>query len=66
VLDEATSALDSETEHAVMHAINALPERITLLIVAHRHSTLKDCSSVIRIRNGEVQVVDDFINILAS
>jgi ATP-binding cassette, subfamily B, bacterial PglK len=60
VLDEATSALDTDTERAVMNAIHELPGRITLLIVAHRHSTLRDCSSVIRIRDGIVEYVDNF------
>ena len=59
VLDEATSALDVETERAVMHAIHELPQKVTLLIVAHRHSTLKECTSVIRIRKGEIESAED-------
>jgi ATP-binding cassette subfamily B protein len=66
VLDEATSALDHETERAVMDAIHSLPEKITLLIVAHRYSTLQECNSVIRLRNGGLEKVQDFKSVLVG
>jgi ATP-binding cassette, subfamily B, bacterial PglK len=47
IFDEATSALDNETENKVMDAIHDLGKDITLLIIAHRLSTLKNCSLVI-------------------
>lgn len=47
ILDEATSALDLETEGDVMAAIDGLNGRITMLIIAHRISTLKKCSRII-------------------
>ena len=46
VFDEATSALDSETEQAVMFAIESLSEDITILIIAHRLNTLRGCTEV--------------------
>lgn len=49
VFDEATSALDTETEQAVMRAIEALSEDITILIIAHRLNTLKGCTEVIEL-----------------
>ena len=58
VLDEATSALDTQTERAVMDAIHALPQKITMLIVAHRHSTLQQCTAVVEIENGKVSMSD--------
>jgi ABC-type bacteriocin/lantibiotic exporter with double-glycine peptidase domain len=58
VLDEATSALDNETERVVMDAIHALPQKITMLIVAHRHSTLQQCTAVIQIKNGTIKVIN--------
>lgn len=58
VLDEATSALDNETERVVMDAIHALPQKITMLIVAHRHSTLQQCTAVIQIKNGTLDKMD--------
>lgn len=46
ILDEATSALDSETEEAVMNGIETLDEDITILIIAHRLTTLELCDKV--------------------
>lgn len=54
IFDEATSALDSETEEAVMQAIEALSADITVLIIAHRLNTLKNCSEIIRLDQGGV------------
>jgi ATP-binding cassette subfamily B protein len=47
ILDEATSALDTETETAVMDAIEGLGRNLTILIIAHRISTLEGCEQVI-------------------
>lgn len=54
VLDEATSALDTRTEEKVMDAINSLSESLTVIIVAHRLSTLESCDRVIRLEQGVV------------
>lgn len=54
IFDEATSALDSETESSVMQAITSLAEDITIIIVAHRLSTLKECSNIIELSNGKI------------
>lgn len=53
ILDEATSALDNETETAVMEAIDSLQGNKTLIIVAHRLSTIKHCDVVYEIANGK-------------
>lgn len=53
ILDEATSALDNETEEAVMEAIDSLAGSITLIIIAHRITTLKNCDKIYEIVNGE-------------
>lgn len=52
VLDEATSALDSDTEDEVMQSVSALHGRKTLLIVAHRLATVKDCDRVFNLETG--------------
>lgn len=52
VLDEATSALDTETETAVMEAVDALRGQKTIVIVAHRLSTLKGCDRIYRMEDG--------------
>lgn len=52
VLDEATSALDNETETAVMEAIDALQGQKTLIIVAHRLTTIRNCDKIYEICDG--------------
>ena len=54
VFDEATSALDNETEVLVMDAIRALRGTRTIIIVAHRLSTIEHCDKVYRLENGSV------------
>jgi len=54
VLDEATSALDTATEQGVMEAVRALPGNKTLLIVAHRLSTIERCDRLFRLKRGRV------------
>lgn len=58
VLDEATSALDSETEAAVMEAIDSLQGKMTMLIIAHRLSTIKNCNIVYKVENGGIAKQD--------
>jgi ABC-type multidrug transport system fused ATPase/permease subunit len=54
VLDEATSALDTVTEHRVMESVRNLRGEKTILIVAHRMSTVEHCDSIVRLAHGEV------------
>jgi len=49
IFDEATSALDNKTEQAVMSAIEGLDKKLTILIIAHRLTTLKGCDQIIDI-----------------
>ncbi|MFC3205344.1 ABC transporter ATP-binding protein [Aquamicrobium soli] len=56
VLDEATSALDTETESAVMAAIERLDRTLTILIIAHRLSTLEGCDMVVKLEGGREAV----------
>lgn len=53
ILDEATSALDNKTEEAIMEAIEYLKGQKTLIIVAHRLSTIKQCDYIYEIREGK-------------
>lgn len=57
VLDEATSALDNETETAVMEAIDSLMGRKTLIIIAHRVTTLRNCQLIFKVEDGKVSEV---------
>lgn len=52
ILDEATSALDNETEFALMSEIESLYGKMTLIIIAHRLTTVKNCDVIYEIRNG--------------
>ncbi len=54
IFDEATSALDSETENSVMESILGLDKDLTVIIVAHRLSTLKNCSNIIELSDGKI------------
>ena len=54
VLDEATSALDTTTERGVIQAVTALQGKKTVLIVAHRLSTVEHCDRLYRLENGRV------------
>ena len=57
VMDEATSALDNETERAIIESVNRLAGKKTLLIIAHRLTTIEDCDLVFRIENGQARLV---------
>ena len=64
ILDEATSALDSETEEAVMAAIENLSQDLTILIIAHRITTLKNCSQIIKLNNGRIESICSYFDLL--
>ena len=55
VLDEATSALDGATEADVMSAVESLSKNLTLIIVAHRLSTVKNCDYILNLIDGRVE-----------
>ncbi|MCM1466658.1 MAG: ABC transporter ATP-binding protein/permease [Alistipes sp.] len=61
VLDEATSALDNETETAVMEAIDSLHGKLTLIIIAHRLTTIKNCDVVYEIKDGSIETKQNVI-----
>lgn len=65
IFDEATSALDSETEQAVMQAIEGLSEDLTILIIAHRLTTLKNCTQIVELSDGGIKragIYQDIVN----
>jgi ABC-type multidrug transport system fused ATPase/permease subunit len=64
IFDEATSALDNETEHMVMQAIDGLGDDLTILIVAHRLTTLRNCSQIVELQNGEIKRVGSYADIV--
>jgi len=58
VMDEATSALDSKTEQEVMCQIRRIKKGKTIIMIAHRLSTLKDCDIIYEVINGKVKKVN--------
>jgi ATP-binding cassette, subfamily B, bacterial PglK len=55
ILDEATSALDNQTEKAVMDAVNNLRKDITIIIIAHRLTTIKECDKIFLLEKGQLK-----------
>jgi ABC-type bacteriocin/lantibiotic exporter with double-glycine peptidase domain len=66
VLDEATSALDIATEDAVMASIRELDADLTVIIVAHRLSTLRHCSRIIQLDAGRIVAEGTFAEIIGD
>jgi ATP-binding cassette subfamily B protein len=60
IFDEATSALDNQTEAAVMQAIEELHEDLTVLIIAHRLTTLRNCDLIVELDNGAIKRVGSY------
>ena len=66
IFDEATSALDGKTEKIVMDAINNLRKDTTIILIAHRLSTVKRCDEIFVLEKGKLKAqgnFDDLINI---
>ncbi len=57
IFDEATSALDNETETRLMETIKMVSQERTVIMVAHRVSTLKDCDSIVEMDKGVVSKI---------
>jgi ABC-type multidrug transport system fused ATPase/permease subunit len=60
ILDEATSALDTLTEQAVMDAVNNLSRKITIIIVAHRLTTIRECDQIFLLEKGIVKATGTY------
>jgi len=66
IFDEATSALDNETEQAVMDAIEGLSDELTILIIAHRLTTLRNCTQIVELGNGGVRRIGSYKDIVTK
>lgn len=64
VFDEATSALDNATEQEVMNAIEGLDRDLTIIIVAHRLTTVKRCDSIVELSSGHVMAQGTYEHLL--
>jgi ATP-binding cassette subfamily B protein len=66
IFDEATSSLDNETEYSLMEAINNLSNKLTILIVAHRLSTLKNCGQIVELEGGLIKRICSYDDIIGD
>jgi len=64
VFDEATSALDNQTEESVMQSIESLGDEITVIMIAHRLTTLKNCTKIIELSDGKIINVGSYEDII--
>jgi ATP-binding cassette, subfamily B, bacterial PglK len=64
IFDEATSSLDNKTEEAVMQSIEGLSKDITLLIIAHRLTTLKNCTQIVELGEGSIKRVGSYQDLM--
>jgi ABC-type multidrug transport system fused ATPase/permease subunit len=63
VFDEATSALDTVTEKAVMEAIDGLAHQKTIILIAHRLSTVKNCDQIVLLERGMIKAQGSFADL---
>jgi ATP-binding cassette, subfamily B, bacterial PglK len=66
ILDESTSALDSATEKAVIEEILTLRNEKTIIAIAHRISTLKECNKIFKIMDGEIEGPFSYTELMAK
>lgn len=66
VLDEATSALDTVTERAVMHAVHNMAHRKTIILVAHRISTVQKCDQIFVLDKGRLVAAGNYGELFAE
>ena len=66
IFDEATSSLDNDTELAVIQSIESLSPDLTILIIAHRLTTLRNCTQVIELGDGGIRRVGNYKDMVAQ
>lgn len=66
ILDEATSALDGNTEDTIMQAIQGLAHKKTIIMIAHRLTTLKECDEIILLEHGKITARGDYQTLLQT
>ena len=66
ILDEATSALDGITENKIMQAIKDLTGKMTIIIIAHRLKTIKNCDCIYMLKNGQVVDSNNYEELLKN
>lgn len=65
IMDEATAALDNETERRIVEALNQLRDEHTVIMIAHRLSTVRDCDVLFFLKDGKVEAAGTYEELLA-
>ena len=65
-MDEATSALDNETERRIVEALENLQGEHTLIVIAHRLSTVRNCNTLFFLRDGQLEAAGSYDELLAT
>lgn len=66
ILDEATSALDNLTEKTVMDAVKKLSHDVTIILIAHRLSTVRECDQIFLLEHGKVQACGTYNQLIVN
>ena len=66
IFDEATSALDNTSEKVVMDAVNSLHGKVTIIMIAHRLTTVKNCDQLVWLEKGQVKAIGSYSHLLSS
>ena len=66
IFDEATSALDDDTEREVMQAINNLSDELTIIMIAHRLTTLKNCTKIVELGDSRIRRIGNYQDIVSK
>ena len=66
IFDEATSALDDDTEQEVMQAINNLSDELTIIMIAHRLTTLKNCTKIVELGDSRIRRIGNYQDIVSK
>jgi len=66
IMDEGTSSLDNITEHIIMETISKIKKDITIILIAHRLNTVKNCDNIFVIENGQVKKQGNFEELLKN
>ena len=64
IMDEATSALDHETERDIVNEINLLKGKTTLIVIAHRLTTVQECDRIYRLEDGKIMQIGTYKNVV--
>jgi ABC-type bacteriocin/lantibiotic exporter with double-glycine peptidase domain len=66
IMDEATSALDDATEKEITKEIRMLKNKVTMIVIAHRFSTVQHCDKIYRLENGEIVAEGSFTEVVGT